>query len=307
MRQSWKVSFRADNERAEARRSAGRDAAPAELAGDRPCARGDFCASATRERHEDGTVTRVPAMCYQAFCHADRSVIGECLGAVAATYRRLGASIGDHVVAESLTRSPFGPSIPLRGDIDELQRGLVDAVMTWRERLAAVGRLSMPPTAAWRRRALNGHAATLLDESAPVLLAHLDAVLALEPEPMMRPASSPASRTGEVLAAYGDAVLAVAGGADAGLEFLRLDYLARSALYETPAPVVRLLGVPCRECSRRSLRLAPPKQHDSDADLFSICTVCRDAMDEPDYRAWSKAWARHYEATMTPAQMAAAG
>ena len=296
-RRGWQVSFEADRERAE--REAAGD-------GDRSCARGELCAGASRERLDDGTVQRTPARSYQPVCTADRSILADCIWAAPATYRRLSAAIGIHVVADSVGRTPFGPSVPLRCDIDMLMRGLVDACMSWLERVAAVARLSCPPTETWRRRSLNGHAVTLVEEAAPVLRAHVDAVLALPAEAMMRPACSPAARTAEALGAWGDYALLVSDGGTAALEFLALDHAARSALLETPAPVVQLLGVPCRECSRRSLRLAPPKQHDGDADVYSVCSLCRDAMPEPDYRAWSKAWAGYYGSMMTPAQMAAA-
>lgn len=272
--------------------------------GDRPCARDAWCASGSRERNEDGTVTRLPAMGYQAFCPRDRAIVGECLAELPATYARLALALGDHITAEAMIRVPFGPSVPLRTDVDEILRLIIDCAMAWHERVAAVARLYVPDTEDWHRRALGPYAPALLAFSAPVLLAHLDALLALAPEAMLRPCASPVTRTARVLSNGGDTALVEAGGADAGLEVLRLDYLARSAMLETRPSPERLLGVPCANCERRALQRAMPAQHDGDPDWYSACSFCGDLMDEPDYRQHCRRYAAFYRDRMTPAMVA---
>lgn len=250
---------------------------------------------------------RIPAKTFQAFCAADCGIIEQCLAAFPATYGRLAAAIGDHFVCESVTRSPFGPSVPLRTDIDELMRLIVDCALSWHERIASVAGLSAPDTDSWRHRALGPYAPRLLAASVAVLTApgRVSALLALGREPMLRPSASPVTRSAPVIGKPGwDTTMVEADGSDAGLELLRLDYLSRSALLETDAAPVRFIGVPCRNCQKNALQLAPPAQHDGDPQFHSICTVCRDVMDEPTFHAWAKAWANYYGNRLTPAMAA---
>lgn len=306
-------SFESDHER-KSRRGPAHDTRVTEASGgDKPCGRGERCASATRNQGDDGTWRRVPANSYQVLCPTDRSILSDCVLAMPAAHRRLGATIGEQPVREVLRHAPFGPSVLLRTDIDLYMRLLTDTVMTWHERVAQVARLSCQPTVQWRARSLNGHAVTLLDETVPVLHAHLDALLSLQAEPMIRPACSPAAKLGDILAEHDDTVLVVAGGEVAALELMALDYAVRSVLGEIPAPVTRLLGVACKTCQRHSLVLAPPPLHESSdeydekADAYSVCQICGDEMSGKAYRNWCRAWARYYSAqTVTPAMMAAA-
>ena len=348
MPNSWSYTFRADNER-EARRAhdraSERDSQTTEQAGgDRPCSRGEHCASAVRERQEDGKTVRKPMMGFRAFCDADRAIIIDCLRAFPDTYSRLGAALGDHVVGEVTIRVPFGPSVEIRTDVDEIQRAIIDGVMSWRERVAGVARLSMPDTAEWRRKALSAHACGLLPFSVTVLAEHVDALLALEPDVMLRPGLilTLGCGTREVLddgvrcearsgsgqrcvrdrheadrdhedarglewPFTGGTVVASAGGADAGNEIMRLDYLGRAALGETNPLPERLLGVQCPECSRHTLRRAAPPQHDGDPEFFATCTDCRALLTDEEYRQWATRLVRFYSHRITPAVLASAG
>ena len=92
-----------------------------------------------------------------------------------------------------MTRSPFGPSVPIRTDIDELMRLIVDCALSWHERIAAVAGLSAPDTDSWHRRALGPYAPRLLAASVAVLTApgRVSALIALGPEPMLRPQRPP--------------------------------------------------------------------------------------------------------------------
>ncbi|MES2156133.1 MAG: hypothetical protein V4510_13445 [bacterium] len=305
------VSFQRDNERAE------RVAAGGE--GDRDCARAERCATATREKQGDGKTRRVPARCYQPLCHADREILIGCLNAMPAAHDRLGAAIGDHVVSETMIRVPFGPSVPLRTDVDLIARLLVDAALSWLERIAQVAGLYCPRTEQWRRGSLNGKAGSLLARSAPVLASHADAVLALPLGPMLRPSCSPSARIatrrdaergdGEalVIATVTDTTLLMAGGEIAALEFLELDYLARSALGETNPDLDQLLGVDCESCGKRSLRRALPPMHDGERAYYAMCGECGHLMTDDEFKTWTDRMVRFYRHRVTPAILASAG
>jgi hypothetical protein len=276
--------------------------------GDRPCARGEHCASASRERLADGTTVRAPAPGYRAFCDADRDLIGAAVAAFPALHQRLAARIGDFFTPEVLIRAPFGPAVPLRLDVDELMRLIVAAACSWHERVAAVAGLAAPDTQATRGAELGLRPQSALIPACRVLGSHLDALLALEPGPLMRP-SSPllaAVPGGVVTGRARGSLCLLLSGADAGNEILRLDYLGRAALLETEPGPERLLGVPCRMCDLRSLRRARPPQHDGDPRWHSECMTCGDLMGEDDYRVWVRRNASYWSERVTPAQAAAA-
>ena len=335
------MSFRSDNEKL-TRHVPERVNGSTVLAGERPCARLEWCSSATRVRQDDGTTVRTPASGPRAFCEADDRIIEAALRAFPSTWARLWPSLLEHVTAEILVRIPFGPSAPIRCDVDEVLRAMVDCALSWHERVAAVDGTLTPPGGDdedepdWRQRSLGRHAPVLMGQSSRRLAGRVSALTGLAPEPMVRPelvasmgcgtpVADPVLSWDERVAAVagvpladvrglaaggpcapGGTVMVSAGGAEAGSEILRLDYLARAAMGEIePAPVC-LIGVPCRECQRQALQLAPPAQHDGDTQHYSICSWCRDVMEEPDYRAWVKSWAAYYRDRVTPA-MAAAG
>lgn len=261
-----------------------------------PCARDKWCASARRVKDDDGKWQRVPASTYRTFCDTDRDIIGDCLRALPAAYGRLaGALTADKPVTEVMIRVPFGPSVPIRLDVDEIMRLAADAARQWHARVAETVSLSNPEAAD-------------LDRSARVLAGYLDTLLGLEPVVMLRPSCSPAAK-----AAYGatdilvtdDITSALCGGAQAGNEFLRLDYLARAALGETEPTVTKLVGVPCRECSWPALKLADPPQQEKDPEWFSQCMRCRHLMTADEYRQWTGMNARYWRDQLTPAQVAA--
>jgi hypothetical protein len=251
---------------------------------------------------------RTPAMGYRAFCETDRDLIGRTLDAFPALHARLADSVGDFFTAEILIRVPFGPSVLLRVDIDGLMRHMVDVACSWHERVAAVAGLAVPDTQQTRARELGMRSGSLLVTACAVLGSHLDALLALEAGPMMRPRLSWLSSVvpdATVGGAWRDSVLLDLSGAEAGNEVLRLDYLGRAALLETEPAPVRLLGVPCRGCDRRTLRRAQPPQHDGDPEFYSECWMCRDLLSYEDYTAWVKRNAAFYVTRVTPAQVAA--
>lgn len=301
---SWGYRFDARDYTGErARESAGEDDG-------KPCARGEWCARAERSLREDGTTCRTPARTYQAFCHADRDLIGECVSGLPALYGRLHAAVGDFLTAEVLIRAPFDSGVLLRVDVDELMRHLIWAACSWHERVAAAApaRLTAPDTQASRRAELGMRAGRLLSESCPVLAAHLDVLLGLGRDVMCRAWASwlPSVLPEAVIAGGRSGVVMVPmDGADAGNEVLKLDYLGRAALLETEPGPERLLGVPCRMCDRRTLRRASPPQHEGDREFWSDCMLCHDLLTEPEYRAWVRSNAAYWVTRVTPAQVAA--
>lgn len=307
-RQSWIVTFQAENERRHAQGE-----------GDRDCAQGERCASATRQK-QDGKTVRVPARCYQPVCHADREILVACLRAMPAAHSRLAGAIGDHVVSDTMVRVPFGPSVPLRLDVDMIARLLVDATLVWLERVAMVAGLSCPDSELWRGQALNGKAGALLADTVPVLAAWPDVLLALAREPMLRPSCSPAVRwsaqrdaerepgtEARVVAVVGDTTLLDADGETAAREFLELDYLARSVLGETNPDLDQLLGVDCESCGHRSLRRALPPMHDGEPAYYAMCGDCGHLMTDDEYKRWADRLVRFYRHRITPAVLASAG
>lgn len=333
MRKGWQISFRADSERA-----------GTGSAGDYPCSRGEWCASATRVRLDDGTTDRAPASTNQAFCPADLDIIGNCIGALPATYARLARAIGDQVTGEVVVRMPFGPSTEIRTDVDEIQRVIADSLMTWLERVAMVDpTLSPVDTQDWRARSLRRRAGGLVQRASGLLAQRVSVLTALAPEPMMRPALVPSLGCGETVAdagwswrrrvaeiaglepgsaewdnlcrvlpaqpddEYGQGVLLTASGADAGNELMRLDYLARAALLETNPDTDKLLGVGCEACGHRSLRRAAPPQHDGDPFFYAACDDCGNLMTDEEFKAWTGFLVRFYARSITPAMLACAG
>jgi hypothetical protein len=277
--------------------------------GDRLCARGEWCASGAKTRRDDGTFTRSPATCTRAFCEKDWSLIARCLSDLPALHGRLHAAIGDHVVREIVLRVPFGPTVPLRLDVDEIMRLIVDCVMTWHERVASDGGLAQVDSAAWRARSLGMRSGDQLPQSVKILAGHLTTLLGLPASPMLRPSASPAAKAvyaAEIITTAGETALTMAGGDTAGNEILRLDWLGRACLLETSAPVERIIGVPCKECERRALVRAAPPQHEGDPEFASCCRYCGDLLAPDEYAEWAALNAAYHRNSQTPAQRAAA-
>ena len=310
----WEYSFKSDNERSEARRTAHdrvseRDSErTGHNAGGRPCGRGQWCSMATRERQPDGTTVREPAKGTRAFCDRDDIIIGSCLRGFPNGYALLDRMLVYRETAEVLVRVPFGPNVAIRVDLDELARLMIDAAMTWLERVAEVDpTLTAPDTSQWRERSLGPRAGTLLGYAAPRLAERVSALTALAPGPMLRPGLVASIGCGSPLGPAGDTVLVEASGLDAGSEALKLGYLWRSALGLTPAPRDDLLGVDCESCGKRSLRRSLPPMHDGDRTYFAECGDCGALFTDQEFRSHSERLVRFYSRRVTPAVLAAAG
>jgi hypothetical protein len=311
----WEYSFRPDSGSDSSRRDRGHPAARARpaladlaAADGRPCAQGEWCASAVTADGPDGP-ERVPLKGPRAFCAPDRGKILTALDSLPRDYAALAADLGNPGQAAGAVRSPFGPRIPLRLGNDALMSAIAESLVSWHERIAALEHLAPLPDRdeQGRRTAREGW---LVGQAARILLAdsnaggaRLDALLALAPEPMRRAATHRLIRLlgddapdGIVKPGYA-ATWPELGGAGAGLEILRLHRMTRAVLGETRARPVELLGVPCRveECDMLALRRAdlPEGTGPGDEDApWSECGSCGDVMTELEYRLWVRRYAQ---------------
>lgn len=298
----WGYSFRSSDFSGQSRRDrpgALADAGPPD--GNR-CRQGAWCAGAVSVTGEDGTETRLGAPSYQPFCPSDRGKVETALTALPRDYAHLAADLGNPGQAAGAVRSPFGPRIPLRLGTEALMCAVAESLVSWHDRVAAVGSLAPleDRDGEGRRIAREGW---LVARSAAVLAPRLDALLALPPEPVRRAA------THRLIGLLGDdapdgivrsgyvATWPELDGGDAGLEILRLHRMARTVLGETRPKPVELLGVPCRveECDMLALRRAdlPGDMEPGDEDApWSECAACGDIMTETEYRTWTRRYAR---------------
>ena len=277
--------------------------APTGTGEQRLCARAEWCEDAVLTRLDDGTVRRDGAPGPRAFCERDRARVITSLDELPRLYADLAAEIGRPSSGTQQVRAPFGPRIPLRPDVDALMRTMEEVLSSWHERTAAVARLGFPEGNLSRRR----RPGFAISQAVLILGAHIDALLALGPEPVRRAISHraaaqlPPGTPGTVLPEYAN-INADLSGADAGLEILRLHYLARSILGETRAAPAELLGIPCRreECDLRALRRAElPSSPDAPA-WWSECSACGDKMDEAEYADWTRRYARWVQGRAVP-------
>lgn len=256
----------------------------------RPCAQSEWCASATTEQDEDGNRVRVPARGPRAFCAADQAKIAAALAELPRMYVQLASELGTPVRRENMIRSGFGPKVPLRADVDATMAQYAEILSSWHERVAIVARLTPPGRA--RPHVLVGRALDVL--SAP---GRLDVLLALEPETMRRAISyREAEETGAdgyVKPGY-VASTPDLGGADAGLEILRLHRRSKAVLGESREKPVELLGVPCRnpDCDMLALKRAELPSDPEEDPPWSICSECGDTMSETTYKLWTERYYR---------------
>jgi hypothetical protein len=301
----WAYSFRSSDFSGESRRDRGRTSAAPPLAladagplDGRPCAQGEWCASAVTADTSDGP-ERIPLRGPRAFCDPDRGKVETALNALPRDYAALAADLGSPGQAAGAVRSPFGPRIPLRLGTEALMRSMTESLTSWHDRVAGIASLTPPPDRdeEQRRIARDGW---LTSRAVQVLAPRLDALLALPPEPMRRTAThhlvqllGDDAPDGTVRAGYASLRPDLDGG-DAGLEILRLHRMARAVLGETRPRPVELLGVPCRreECDMRALRRADLPDDPGENPPWSECAECGDVMTEAEYRDWVKRYAR---------------
>lgn len=262
---------------------------------DRECRQGPYCAGAIVVFAEGGEARR-GAPTSRAFCDADRGKVETALAALPRDYAALAADLGNPGHGGPAVRSPFGPRIPLNLGAEALMRAITESLTSWHDRVAAVASLTPPPEDKARDE-------WLVSRAVAVLSPRLDALLAVQPQPMRRAAThhliqllGDSAPDGIVRSGYVMTWPDLDGG-DAGLEILRLHRMTRAVLGETRPKPVELLGVPCRveECDLLALRRAdlPDDFEPGDEDApWSECAACGDLMSEAEYRNWVKRYAQ---------------
>ena len=263
--------------------------------GKQDCAQGSWCHAATR----DGDGNWRPARTFQGFCPACRSVIASRLAELPGACVRMLAQIGQRPKTGKAVRVPPGPREPIRLEIDALVREIAFVLASWHERVAAVARLAAPHGA----EAIQ-HPAETVRDAVRTLSAHLDALLALPLEPMVRwfhrpadaeartadddpsrPWSAP-GENGRVLSSGEAYLLPALSGVHAGKEILDLHHRARKITGEARALPESFDGIPCRACEAMSLERAEPPSDPRREAGHSRCAECGDAMDKKTYDEW---------------------
>jgi hypothetical protein len=210
----------------------------------RPCARGRHCVS----RSSNGDPMEGP----RALCSADRDHLVSAIGRLPEMYLELYMALGEKAAGSDGPRVSGGvktPPIPIRPDVDALMRRIVDVLSSWDERVRHVARLAGPDTDDARRR----RAGVAMSTMCRTLAAHVDALLALEPEPMMRDMDIsghprlPEDAVGVVHTSAGwISYQTELDGGDAAVEIFALHALCRSRLGLTRKSV--LLRSRCWDC-----------------------------------------------------------
>lgn len=258
------------------------------------CARGQRCFGYKIVAGTDGTSSRIPAFTYQVFCLACTERIVTALTELPAAYTRLEEEYGSPVRRnDHAIRVPFGPSVPVRLDVDALQREAPPVIGGWAARVCSIPGLQLtrpghPPETP------EGFA-----EACRVLRLHPEPLFALQSYRMTRTYRLPLDEETETL--IGDEEILRAGddyvtvqvprhGAHAGNEILGLRWRSSAVLGELRTKPQDLIGIPCRDpggnCGWMSLVRAEPPADPEDPGYYSVCLKCRDRMDEREYREW---------------------
>lgn len=272
----------------------------------RPCARGDFCASEnTVTRWADGQREVTPDTSYRAFCDADRAAIRDALAAFPGKWDQLAAELGEHGSDRQHQRGKL-PSAPMeyRGDVDALMRLLTDILLSWHARIAEIPGAGVEPFPPMDARARFRGGGNVLYWAAHDLAPRVDALIGLGPRLMLRTISP--ARWRDLLAVDPAAVAMLPGahreatlesgevivsarldGTRAGLEILSLEYRCRAVLGETDPKAESLDGVRCYKCQQpNTLVRADPPEKPGDPEYYSRCRrgSCGHQMTEAEYR-----------------------
>lgn len=245
--------------------------------GQRPCARGERCASSTMVRQSDGSYERQPARGYRAFCDACRGQVLRAIEQIPGYHKNLRDEMGEKQsgAGPKVSGSRSAP-IPVNVTYEALATEIVDLVASWAGRVAVVAGLFGSDS----DRRLRAYADEPLKRMSATLAAHVDALLGLDPEPMTRfmtiadAATLPLGTVGRVHpnAGYVEAVLDL-GGADAGLEFLELNGRCRWILGLTGKDVDIRVPCPIPSCGLLGF-VVRPDGSDGLAD-YALCRACR--------------------------------
>ena len=228
--------------------------------GQRACARGDRCLESTTVQQPDGTRARQPALGYRTLCDSDRTLLLTAVEALPGYYRELGDRIGDKTSGrgEKVSGSREAP-IPVNVTVDELRVDLANIVASWTVRVEDVARLH----GGVGDRTTQAYTAAPFTAMCEVLAAHLDALLALDREPMTRFVTLHEARElqaagvpGHVHPAGGYAeVTPDLCGADAALEMFRLNARCRWLLGYTSKD--ERIGGRCLSCEQLDVLIRP--------------------------------------------------
>lgn len=158
--------------------------------GQRECARGIWCASRTVTVVNGERVTEA-ALGPRAFCDHDSALIANCLRDLPGIFLRLEHELAQPAVTETSVHVPFGPSIPVRLDVDAAMRMTAFLLAAWAARVTATARLVTRAP----------HAPVLSPQSvkqAAAACGYRDAgvLLALQPSHMTQNVSIPPGRLG---------------------------------------------------------------------------------------------------------------
>jgi hypothetical protein len=273
----------------------------------KPCARDVWCLERT-VTDESGFRVVKPALTPRAFCETDARDIAAKLGELPFLALWLAKSLGEPQKGTVLLRVPFGPSIPIRVDVDALLRLLVEVVVSWHSRVAQVKQLTPVDLAYARAKALT-EGPVLADRSAHVLDGHLSVLFNLGPAKMPRPAPilnvlPGAPELSFEITTNGAYETTQLDGVWAGNEIIRIHHLAKAAVGDVDPKPERLPGVPCRRrsCDAFTLRRAPLPSRPDDPVYWSQCDKCRDVMTEDEYRSWTRRYAIYANSGVFPVE-----
>lgn len=274
---------------------------------ERTCARGDWCSEPRISTGDGGVITRKPALTPRVFCETDRAYFSGRLDEMPSAYERLAAEIGWQSRGGGAVRVPFGPRLPLRGDVDAQMRLMASTLVMWSNRVRRVAHLILHDPQKDHVRP------DVVKDATETLLASVDVLLARPPEWMVRTLPMALGRPGrpapriseDIEDVYGGceivrfgagtlSVLVRADGATAGNEILRQHYLARHILGETRTPPESFDGIPCRSCGDIALERAEPPSDPGRLAMHSRCASCQHEMDRATFLEWARwygAWA----------------
>lgn len=282
-----------------------------------PCARGDWCSGATIRAGAGGTRERLAARTPRVFCGACETRITACLGELPGAYLRLAFEIGRKGGTPGGARSPAGPRLPLREDVDAIMRLTARLLRGWEARTRAVPPAWTPPVQ------VPVDSIESVAAAASALRNRLGVMLALQPGWMTRSFALHPGRRGDQLAAlsreleeleatHGDQEIVRVGvdfislqvqlsGRDAGEEILHLHYRARTVLGDTKAQPEAFDGVPCPRCGDIALDRAEPPSDPAAPAMWSHCASCGSDMDTATFHQWVDWYATRAETAGLPA------
>lgn len=308
MAQRWEHSFAQGDSFKDRQRAAAQPAGSTE--GQRECLRAEWCYGRTITT-VDGQTAIKGALTYRPLCDRCERYLGECVAKFPPAWIRLEYELAYRSSGGQNVRSPFGPRVPLREDIDALMRLMAAVSCSWEARIRAQAKLSLrnpgAPVATFESVRQSAH---IIGNNSTVLLAlppkWMTFTIPLPPGRHGKDAAI-SDETGELIERVKEfaetdlvrlgvdflTVMVERDGGDGAMELLRLHHKALSILGETGRPRETLDGVPCRnsECEEMALELAEPPSDPSLPAMYSQCASCHAQMSREDFTAWAAMYA----------------